>query len=196
MEGEQNDLLRQKERAEFLVEIARDLQASGVLPQNRLALREARVRLATHSYFALNDAYHRWRIEDGHNTQPPKIAALQCLCIMRIEPFGLVEPDNAQTISEARPNEIFALSVAAGILGFSVDDFSKEKLDQWLRILNLLSEVTCESIEPVIQDAAYEIKREIKEYNLVIFDVDKYKIDMLVTLFELLAENAKLKSNV
>jgi hypothetical protein len=194
LEEQQDERVREAQREEFLIGIARDLQSSGILPEARLALREGRVRLATRSYFVLNEAYHRWRIEEGHYTQPPKIAALQSLCIMRIEPFRLIEPGNALTTAEARPNEIYAVAVASAILGIPINKQGQEKTDQWLRILDLWSSYTCESIESIIQDAEYQISRNRTDYRINILDVDMPRINSLVTIFELLLENSVLRS--
>ena len=191
---EQDEIRREAERVDLLVEIARDLQSNGTLPEPNIILNEARVRLATKAYFVLNDAYHRWRIEPGHNTQPPKIAAMQALCIIRVQPFRVLYPDNATTIAEARPNEIFALAIAMAILKIDMQDSGDEKTNQRLRILELLCAYECDSFEAVIEDANYRFHRERKDYNCNILDVDKPKIDSLITIFELMAEVADLRS--
>jgi hypothetical protein len=115
---------------------------------------------------------------------------------MRIEPFRLLEPDNALTIAESRPNEIFSVAVASAMLRINVGELTRERTDQWLRILDLLSSYTCETIELVIQNANYQIKREREEYRLDILEVDKPRIDSLITIFELLMENSKLRSEL
>lgn len=194
MGGDQDERIGETERAALLVDIARDLQDSGALPRDRIVLREARIAYAVHAYFVLNDAYHRWRIEDGHNTQPAKIAALQCLCIIRFVPFRLLEPDNAETVAEAKCNEIFCMAIAAALLGIEIRELTTEKRDQYLRILDLLTAFECETIEPVIQATNYQIKRERNEYNLAILEADKPKIDAIITIFELLMENFRMLS--
>jgi hypothetical protein len=192
--GDEDDRAREKERAEFLIGIANDLQSSGALPSTSIILRLERVKLATHAYFILNDAYHRWRIEEGHFTQPPKIAALQSLCIMRVQPFRLAHPANATTIAEARSNEIFSLAAAGAILQVNVGTLTAARIDQWLRILDILSRVNCETIEQVIATVNMQIKRDRHDYSLSILEQDKPHIDVLITIFELLRDNAAIKA--
>jgi hypothetical protein len=74
-------------RAEVLADIAADLQKDQVLPPDRIVLRAGRISVITKSYFVLRNAYCRWRIAPGHKVQLPKLAALQSLCIKRVEPF-------------------------------------------------------------------------------------------------------------
>jgi hypothetical protein len=184
---------RAQERAAFLVEIARDLQSSGVLPKDRIALIESRIAAAVYAYFALNDAYKKWRIEDGHNTQPPKIAALQSLCIIRFSPFKVVHPEDARTVAEARANEIYCVAIMAAILGFDLLELSEERKNQYIRIIDLLNSMEIETIEPVIQDLNYEIKRDFGTYQLAILPSDRPKIEAIITICELLMENAALR---
>lgn len=193
MAGDLDDDAIETERYDFLMEIANDLQDADVLPRSAIVLRGARLKLATHSYFVLNDAYHRWRIEDGHYTQPPKIVALQCLCVLRMQPFLPLDFRDVHSVAEARANEIFCLAYACAVLGVDMNELSVDSKDRWLRILDILNRSNCETIELVVETANQRIIRKRNEYHLAIIDSDKAYIDALITIFELLSDNAKLR---
>lgn len=116
----QFDIARMQERAEFLQEIAIDLLDT-VFSDGTIVLRRPRIQLATKGYFILNTCYKKWRIEEGHYTQEPKIAALQCMSIATFEPFRVANPTDVRTIAEARSNEIYSLACAAAILEIQID---------------------------------------------------------------------------
>lgn len=175
------------ERIEFLLNIAQELIQRGILPDDRLVLHEGRVRLAVESYFLLNKAYKSWRINSGHHTEKPKIAALQSTTIARIQPFIPTNPANAETLAEARCNEIFALTYALAILEKDLNPDTPPKKDLTLRLLDIISASEVEAIEPYIQDINMEIKRNLDQYTLAIPPSDKHKIDSLITIFELIS---------
>jgi hypothetical protein len=187
-------LARESERAGYYTQIAHDLQTLGVLPPERIYLRPERVKVAVRAYFILNEAYHKWRIEDGHNTLAPKIAALQCMCFVEIEPFGLLEPNNAQTIGEARANAIYALACACSILGVKANDVQGQNKDQWLRILDVLRMCRCDTIQMFIEDINMSIQKTFDEYDLKIVESDKFNINTLITIFELLSQRGDAAS--
>jgi hypothetical protein len=180
------------ERSNLLREIAQLMLDSGVLPPDRIILRQGRIPLLTRGYFLLNRAYKDWRIPDGHFTERPKIAAIQCMAIARFEPFTPVFPNNAVNIAEYRCNEIFACSYAMGILGKSFVPNTPEKIDFWLRLLDVISEATVETLEPYIVDVNHEIKRPLAEYTMPIHPADKLVLNSLISIFELISDKSKL----
>jgi hypothetical protein len=175
------------ERVEFLLNVAQDLIERGILPDDKLILHEGRVRLAVESYFLLNKAYKKWRINSGHHTEKPKIAALQATTIARIQPFIPIHHANAESLAEARCNEIFALTYAFAILEKDFNPNTPPKKDLTLRLLDIISASEVEAIEPYILDTNLEIKRKLDEYTLAIPPSDKHKINSLITIFELIS---------
>ncbi len=135
------------ERAQLLTDIANGLLTDGVLPNDRVLLRQARIPYLARGYFLLNKAYKQWRISDGHYTELPKIAALQAAAIVRFQPFRPFYMGQAQSTAEARCNEIFACTYALAILEQTFLPDTPEKRDFWLRLLDILSEADIETLE-------------------------------------------------
>lgn len=175
------------ERSDLLRDIAQVLLANGALPANRLIFRQGRIPLLTRGYFLLNSAYKDWRIRDGHFTERPKIAALQCMAITRFEPFTPIDPTNAVEVAEIRCNEIFACSYAMGILEKTLVPNTPKKIDFWLRLLDIMSEARVETLEPYIVDINHDIKRPLSEYRMQIHPADKLVLNSLISIFGLIS---------
>jgi hypothetical protein len=92
--------------------------------------------------------------------------------------------DDAQSVAEARCNEIFALAAATAALGIKIADLQAKNHDRWLRMLDILSRSECETIEPVIIDVNSSIDRDVEDYNIQILERDYQTIDSLITIFE------------
>ncbi len=106
------------ERADLLRSLAVELLETGTLPKTLLDFRPRRFRYISEGYFLLNKAYKDWRMPDGHFTERPKIAALQCVTISRFQPFfPLQDPVDEANVSVVKCNEIFAFTYAMGIFG-------------------------------------------------------------------------------
>lgn len=180
------------ERTGLLLELARGLLNSNTIPGERVELAEHRIRLASEGYFLLNRAYKDWRIPDGHFTERPKIAALQSVVISRLQPFfPLKHPVEEADVAAIKCNEIFALSYAMGILEQEFKPDTPEKLDFWLRLLDVITGSSCETIEPYITDKKLQIEKPLADYNTSISSVlerDKPAINGLVCIFELLSD--------
>jgi hypothetical protein len=123
-------------------------------------------------YFILNACYKSWRIEEGHYTQEPKIAALQCMAIKTFEPFRPVNPTDVRTVAEARSNEIYALACAAAILEIKID--AHVKSDFYLRLLDVLSCCISETLEPYVVDVDLHINRRLEDYIRDVHNNDKF----------------------
>ena len=169
-------------RAEYLRGIGHSLIDDGVLSDKSLIFRTNRVTILTDAYFLLNEAYKGWRISKGHHTQPPKIAALTCMAIATLQPFLPKNPETAKTFQQARGNEIYALACASAIMGITLHS---GKRDIYLRLLDVLSQCNCHTVEPLIVDRATENNRELSTYKLKMLDKDKFQIDCLITIFEM-----------
>lgn len=179
------------DRADLLLEHAHKLLASNLIPRDRVELAEHRIRMIAEGYFLLNRAYKDWRMPDGHFTEFPKIAALQAVVISRLQPFFPSKlPVDDMDIGVIKCNEIFALSYAMGILEKSFLPNTPEKIDFWLRLLDVITSTKCETIEPYIQDKRLQINRSLSEYSasINILDADKLGINSLMCIFELISE--------
>jgi len=174
---------RAERRAPVLVAIAERLVAEEAIPADRVVLLGKRVPIATAAYMILNDTYKRWRIQDGHWTEPPKIAALQAMAIMTILPFRPLYPDYVQTIAEARCNEVFAATVASAILG--TDVVEGKSVNFGARLLDMLSECRSETLEAYVTDLNEGIDSPLEHYVRSVHAADRFKINALVTIFEL-----------
>jgi hypothetical protein len=183
-----------RERESFFEELANDLIANEILPDKDIIFWSGRIPLLVRAYFIINESYKNWRMAEGHNTETPKIAALQCFAIKAISPFVPLRPQNVRTVAEARCNEIFALYAAAGILGVKIEDGKNIKSDLWIRFMDIISRVEAHSLEPLVVDVNMQIDRDDMEYVTDIDTSDRETLDVLITIFELLG-NKLIKSN-
>lgn len=195
MWADQFNSARMQERAEFLQEIAIDL-LDKVFQDDTIILRLPRIHLVAKGYFILNACYKNWRIEEGHYTQDPKIAAIQCMSIATFEPFRPVNPTDAKTVAEAKSNEIYSLACeiyslacAAAILEIQID--GNVKHDFYLRLLDVLSSCRSETLEPYLVDVGLQINRPLKGYVGDVHANDKFGLDSLITIFELFCHHFK-----
>jgi hypothetical protein len=175
------------ERANLLRDVAIELLESGALPADRIVLREPRIRLLTQGYFLLNKAYKDWRIPAGHSNEKVRIAALQAVVIARFQPFMPLDHEKAKDFAEARCNEIFALVYALGMLGCKLALDGPGKVDLWLRVLDIISEATIETLEPFFADINRRVQRPLGDYALTLHARDKLAINSLISIFELVA---------
>ncbi len=173
-------------RITLLTDIGRALQTAGVIP-NTVIFREARVTPMIRGYFLLNKAYKDWRIHATHHTEKPKIAALTCLVIGRFQPFLPASPADVQTRAEARSNEVYALTYALSVIGKSFTPDTPEKLDFWLRLLDIIAGSSVVTLEPYFQDIRLQIDRDLDQYTLAIQPQDKLAINSLISIFELIS---------
>jgi hypothetical protein len=185
------------ERTELLLEHARELLATNSIPSDRVEFAEHRIRLASEGYFLFNRAYKDWRMPDGHFTELPKVAALQAVVISRLQPFFPTKlPVDEADVGVVKCNEIFAFSYGMGIIERSFNPDTPEKIDFWLRLLDVITSSSCETIEPYIVDKRLEIERPLKDYPMnAVLDRDKPALSSLMCIFELLSEKGdKIRS--
>lgn len=172
-------------RIEFLREVAEALLQDGVLPERDVVLRAGRIPLLARGYFILNEAYKGWRIESDHNTELPKVAALQTMAIMAFQPFRPVDPSNVTSVAQARCNEIYALAAAEAAMG-TVKNISKK--DFVLRTLDTISSAGADTLEPYIVDINYSVDRPLEHYVRDLVEKDKRTTNYLISLYELLSD--------
>lgn len=184
------------ERLHLLTDLAHETIANGTLPASVVVLRPHRLKYACEGYWLLNRAYKDWRIPDGHFTEKPKIAALQCITIVRYQPFfPLTMPVDTADVTQIKCNEIYALIYALGILETSFNPDTPEKIDLWLRILDVISAAKAYTLDPYSADQNFQINRPLQEYDTSIGDInpeDKPIISALISIFELLSTKGDL----
>jgi hypothetical protein len=90
--------------------------------------------------------------------------------------------------AEAKCNEIFAFAAALGILEVEFSPDTPQKLDFWLRVLDVITASRSETLEPYVVDVQYETQREWNAYDLTIHPNDKLPINSLISIFELLSK--------
>lgn len=182
------------ERAELLKSFAQDLLNSGALPADKLVLRENRFQLLAEGYFLLNKSYKTWRIHNGHRTERPKIAALQACVISRLQPFlPKQHPIDQTDVALIKCNEIFAFAYGIGILEQKFEPNTPEKIDLFLRVLDIISASSAETIEAYIIDKKYGTGRTLASYEASIGAInerDKLGINSLICIFEFLSPKA------
>jgi hypothetical protein len=183
------------ERGKLLLSLARNLLSSGVIPQDAVELAEHRFPLISEGYFLLNKAYKGWRIHNGHYTERPKIAAIQTVVISRLQPFFPKKlPVDQTNVAVIKCNEILGFTYALGILERDFHPDSPQKIDFWLRVLDIISGSSAETIEPYIQDKKFQINRTLDSYEASMGTVnerDKPAINSLICIFELISDKAK-----
>jgi len=180
------DARRFSEREGFLTSIGEELLRPSVHRGDLIVFRIGRMSLLTEAYFILNECYKSWRIKPGHFTEEPKIAALTCAAIMKIVPFRPQTMNMARTVGEFKCNEIYALNCAAAFLAVPLasTDF---KDDFWLRLLDILSDVKCRTLDQFVADVNSGAKKDMSSYLGEIDPRDHLEINSLITIFELLS---------
>jgi hypothetical protein len=174
------------ERIGLLTDIGNALQTAGIIPDT-VIFREARIAPMVRGYFLLNKAYKDWRIHANHNTEKPKIAALTCLVIGRFQPFLPASPANVQTRAEARSNEVYALTYALSVIDKAFTPDTPEKLDFWLRLLDIIAGSSVVTLEAYFQDIRFQIDRALDHYTVAIQPQDKLAINSLISIFEMIS---------
>jgi hypothetical protein len=183
---------RAGERADFLLEIALDLMNSGIIPDNAVILRKPRLKLASEAYYILSDAYKLERIKKGHYTEEPKMAALSMISIMQFQPFLPLDFNNVETRAVGFANETFSITVALAMIGKVLDQSKPSGRDFWLRLIDIASEVGCETLQPFIVDINLQISdRARADYVTTIHPKDWLSINSLISIMELLSGKIK-----
>jgi hypothetical protein len=179
-------------RANLLRSLAADLLASGELPRDLLDYRPNKFQQIMEGYFLLNQAYKDWRLPDGHFTERPKIAALQCVTVSRFQAlFPLQDPVDESDVAVIKCNEILAFTFGMGILERTFNPNTEEKMDFYLRVLDIITATRAQTIEAYRVDRDMGIMRPLGEYKTEIHPDDKPAIDSLICIFELLSEKIK-----
>lgn len=188
------DARRFEERREFLTRIGEEFLKPSIYRGELIVFRIGRMKALTEAYFILNESYKAWRIVAGHNTEEPKIAALTCAAIIKIVPFRPQTLNMAKTVGEFKCNEIYALNCAAAILGVSLGLDKDFKPDFWLRLLDILSDARCHTLDNFVADVNGGKQNSLESYVRDVDPRDHLEINSLITIFELLCDKHKKPS--
>jgi hypothetical protein len=85
---------RAEERYREVWDFAQDVLTSGTLgPPDSLEvyLNDEVLLAATKAYFLVSDAYKAERLENGHTTEPPKLAAISALVFADFKPLRIID---------------------------------------------------------------------------------------------------------
>jgi hypothetical protein len=179
------DVRRFGEREKFFTSMGEEILEPSIHRGDLIVFRIGRMRVLTEAYFILNECYKAWRIKPGHNTEEPKIAALTCAAIIKIVPFRPQTLNMAKTVGEFKCNEIYALHCASAFLRVPLGT-SEFKTDFWLRLLEILSDVKCNTLDDFVSDINAGAKKELDSYVRAIDPRDYLEINSLISIFELL----------
>lgn len=185
------DARRFDERQEFLTRIGQGLLKPSM--GNLVRFRLARMKTVTEAYFILNECYKAWRIAPGHFTEEPKIAAITCAAIQKIVPFVPQTPNMVTTVGEAKCNEIFALNCAAAIIGVPLGD-GGFKQDFWLRLLDILSDIECRTLDAFVTDINNQRQKPMEDYVRKLHRKDQLELNSLISIFEILCNKHRPKA--
>jgi hypothetical protein len=184
---------RVNDRVAFLLGIAEKLFDSKVLDKQKVFLNSHRIRICAEGYFLLNHAYKKWRMPKSHNTEMPKVAAMQSMTIVRIQPLIPFDTKNVASRYEAQCNEIFALAVADALLEIETQHNDDPKMKNfYLRLLDFIAESSTETIETFLVDKSLSNNKPLKDYKLEIHPKDQDRTNGLITIFELMAPSIQL----
>lgn len=167
-------LRRFGERKTYLTELAETLVKPSIMKGDLVVLRLGRMSFLTTAYFLLNDAYKAKHMKAGHNTEPPKVAALTCMAIMNTLPFRPQNPMHAYCISR--------------ILGFAIEPDAKLKRDFYWRLLKILksAEMKSATLLPFVSDVNNGATGTYANHSLTFSDADEMMADTLIAMCELL----------
>jgi hypothetical protein len=126
----------------------------------------------------------------------PNIPLALIVTISRYQPFFPIKiPVDTADVTQIKCNEIFALIYALGILETSFKPDRPEKIDLWLRILDVISAASAQTLEPYSTDQNLRINKKLSEYDKSIREIhldDKPIISSLISIFELLSKKGEM----
>lgn len=181
-------LRRFGERKTYLTELAETLVKPSIMKGDLVVLRLGRMSFLTTAYFLLNDAYKAKHMKAGHNTEPPKVAALTCMAIMNTLPFRPQNPMHVRTDGELYCNELYAAYCISRILGFAIEPDAKLKRDFYWRLLKILksAEMKSATLLPFVSDVNNGATGTYANHSLTFSDADEMMADTLIAMCELL----------
>jgi hypothetical protein len=191
------DLKDFEERIVQFSQLAEDSFATGLYSREYVKLRTDRLRLTLEAYNLLNDAYKEKRIAPGHNTEPPKIAGLMAMAIMKIRPFRSLPLTSSRPasnpwptelrIQDCWPNEFYAVACGGVIAKFVVNANSDADENLLYRITEVIHDLRSQTLHPFWEDIYHARKRDFQSYQFDLAQDDLHQLNYTMTIFELLA---------
>lgn len=176
---------RHLSRKAFLLEVAKVFKAETDLSVYGLELDLDAVEVAATLYFALNRSYKIWRIADGHNTQPAKIAALTAVAIMMVRPVFSPTADDTHALLVTNP--YLAMTASLSIIGATLEALKPDTIERIARWLDKVRISSSREAVTIIATAklAGEFLR-IEDIALPLTPREVVELDMVVSTFELI----------
>jgi hypothetical protein len=137
-------------------------------------------RFLAQLYFALNDDYKKWRVEEGHYTNDYKKAGLTAAAIMAMRPIQFVGSITQDDPRRFYANPVFAMACAEGILGIPISGIADQKREQlyaWLDTLRFPStdEFLAGAVVGVLPDFQWTgLKMTFAEISAIDMIVQRY----------------------
>lgn len=156
-----------------------------------LVVDEVMIKVCGRLYFAINREYKKFRIENGHNTQPTKIAGLTAASIMLVRPIFSVQESAAAFFS----NPFFALFCGSAISGANFSIIQADtmmRLSGWIDTFRILeSGQLIDKIQTCTRAGEF---LSLEEMPLRITTSELFQLDMFVGIFELLTLGSSVVS--
>lgn len=176
---------RHQSHQTFLLEVAKNFESGFDLKACGLELDLDSVSVAATFYFALNRSYKTWRIADGHNTQPPKIAALTAVALMMVRP--IFSPEAVETKSLLLTNPYLAMNASLSIIGTTLDKLKPdtvERIARWLDRLRIAASL--QAVEKIALAKASGEFLPLEDIAISLTPSEVVDLDMVVSAFELI----------
>ena len=136
-------------RTKFIVDVGCQFLKNGAIAAHRPIFGVEEARCVAEAYFLLSEtAFKPKRIETGHRTTKPKIAALTCAAISIVNPiqFEAASPDIA-AVKYANP--MFAMHIACSVIDHP---YSIRAFDERRRVYDQILGLDLPCLHPFIED--------------------------------------------
>jgi hypothetical protein len=176
-----------------LLGAANDLKQKFDFESSGLAIDEEAVKVSAKLYFSINRAYKAYRMKDGHNTRPAKIAGLTAASFMMVRPIF--------STNQSESNELYYANPFLGILcgaGIVNADFNLIEPDTMMRISVWMDQLRLQGARDLVNRIVTCMRAKeflpLEEAVLVLTPTEVIQLDMFVAIFELIEIKPKATS--
>jgi hypothetical protein len=166
-------------RAKFFFEIGEQVKNSKPLSAVGPTFDFQSAECLAEAYFLLSEAFKPVRIQEGHKTTKPKIAALTCAAVAMVNPFHFDNPDFENLVIRYA-NPILAMHLACGIIDHP---FHKRSFDERRRIYSQILGMGFTCLDEFIADRKAGTPKDLAEYKIALNRGEMREIENLVNLF-------------
>ncbi len=156
---------------------------------------EDRIEKIVLAYFILNDQYSNWRMYQSHLTEDAKICGLMTMAIATFPPF-LPSHNNVNALTEAQKlaNPMFTVACCQALSSCDLKFDDQMYRNLWQRLFDVMLESNSVTLEGYRVDLKNNIVKNIVEYSEPDDEPnikDKFQMDTLISIFELLIKISK-----